>query len=305
MVAGFGEWGEDGTRDAEETNASMHPGFTGTSARYLDAGADWAVPTHMVSERAALDLSCARTGAMKMIPPSVRLACTILAVIGVLAGPTACSAEADLDFHIIQPQPDAIPQVATMCRTGEQKPFVYRFPAGKTVELLASAAPVFSVGLGNEVVVRLTALPPVSSDGVSMVNAEVILPSPAGEDAAEHRRKLESCDLLIVVDGKPVGVAYGGTGQWEGAIPAGAFNSYETAEAVYADSVGRINRTVATAAVVQSDAALSAWLERRDAWVFHCHPETKAAVKTNDPATYERLRQLPKPDCQRPPTPPE
>jgi hypothetical protein len=233
------------------------------------------------------------------------VAYAVVAVFLVTSVAIASGADTPLDYHIIEPREDAIAQVATACRTGEQRSFLFKFPAGNTADLMASVSPAFSIQIGQNVRVRLTKVPPASPEGVEMVVAGVIPALRIIEDAAEHRRRLEWCDLLVAVGGKPVGVIYGGSGQWEGSLPGGTFQSYEAAEAVYSGVVGSLDRTVASDADVERDAEFAAWLDRRDAWAFHCNRETMAAIKSEDPATYERLMGLPKPDCQEQPMPPE
>jgi hypothetical protein len=236
---------------------------------------------------------------------SARRVYAVLATFSLVMVSTACNGETRLDYHVIEPSEDATPQVATVCRAGAQRLFAYRFPAGNTVELRASASPAFSIQIGSEDNVRLTKVPPAGGEGVSIVNVEVILSPRTVADTVQHRRHLVWCDLLVVIGDRSVGVIYGGTGQWEDSLYGGSFESYESAETAYSAVADRLSRHVLPAEVVERDAELAEWLKRRDAWAFHCDPETKAVIKAEDRAMYDRLMELPKPDCQQQPTPPE
>jgi hypothetical protein len=296
------------TQGEPRDGAARHASLKGPNPGFTHSGTDWDIPAHMESHGSPLHLPCPRAKILTMqwiLSRSIRMAYAAVAAFSVALVPIACSADTRLDYHVIESREDAIAQVATMCRTGEKGSFLYKFPAGNTAELTASVSPAFSIQIGPNVGVRLTKVPPANPEGVEIVNADVIRPRRIIEDAAEHRRRLEWCDLLVVVGGKPVGVIHGGTGQWEGSLPIGTFESYEAAETVYLGAAGSVDRTVASEAAVERDAQFAAWLDRRDAWAFHCHSETMTAIKSEDPATYERLMGLPKPDCQKQPTPPE
>jgi hypothetical protein len=219
--------------------------------------------------------------------------------------PTGCKSDMRLDYHIIEPGQDAIPQVAATCRAEEQGLFAYRFPDGNMVELTASLSAAFSVAIGSGVDIRLTKAPPAGEGGVEIVNVTVVAPLPDIANAAKHRRRLEWCDLLVIAGGKPVGVVYSGTGQWESSLPGGTFDSYEAAESIYSAFVGNLDRVALSRAAVERDAELSKWLVLRDAWEFHCHPETKAEIRSKDPAAYEKLMALPSPNCKQQPLPPK
>jgi hypothetical protein len=217
---------------------------------------------------------------------------------------TACNSEMRLSYHVIEPDSNAISQVAAMCRTGEKRSFAYRFPHGDMVELTASATAAFLVNIGSNAEVRLTKMPRNGEDGKEVVEVAVIpLPRDMAE-AEEHRARLEWCDLLVIVGGMPIGVVYGGAGRWEDRLPGGVFDSYESAEDVYSALAENLHRDVSTREMDERDAKRSKWLMLRDTWEFHCNEETKAAIKANDPSAYERLMAQPIPDCQQPPIAP-
>ena len=217
--------------------------------------------------------------------------------------PFSCTADTRLSYHLIAAPDDAIPQVAEMCSSGEQSQFRYRFPAGKVVDLTASTSPAFSVQLDPDIAVRLIKAPSVG-EAPAIVNAEMVPDPGLVADAATHRRRFQWCDLLIIANGNPVGIAHAGTGPWGSSLPGVTFSSYESAEAVYSVVGDRVERAVSSSADVDRDTEIAAWIKHRDAWVFHCHPEAKAAIKAGDPVAYERLIALPRPDCRKQPAPP-
>ena len=224
-------------------------------------------------------------------------------LLAVLAA-TACNNEMRLGYHVIEPDTNAISQVAAMCRTGEKRSFAYRFPNGELVELTASASAAFSVNIGSNADIRLTKMPRNEGDGKEVVEVAVIPPPLDMAEAEEHRARLEWCDLLVIVRGMPVGVVYGGTGRWKGRLPGGTFDSYESAENVYSTLAENLHRGVSSRETDERDAELSKWLILRDTWEFHCNKETREAIKAKDPSAYERLMARPIPDCQQPPIAP-
>jgi hypothetical protein len=217
---------------------------------------------------------------------------------------TACKSELRLDYHVIEPDANAISQVLAMCRTGEERSFTYRFPAGDMVELTASAKAAFSVNIGSNASIRLIETPRSEEDGKAVVEVAVILSPLDMAEAEGHRVRLEWCDFLVIIRGMPVGVVYGGSGRWEDRLPGGTFDSYESAESVYSVLAENLHRDVSTRATDERDSELSKWLMLRDIWEFHCNKETKAAIKAKDPLAYKRLMARPIPDCQQPPKAP-
>jgi hypothetical protein len=235
---------------------------------------------------------------------SLSIANSFAPLLLVLLVATACNSEMRLSYHVIEPDTTATPQVVAMCRTSEERPFAYKYPAGDTVELVASATAAFSVDIGSSSNIRLTRMPRNEETGKQVVEVAVILPPLDMAEAEGQRARLEWCDLLVVVGGVPIGVVHGGAGRWEDRLPGGTFDSYESAENVYSTLAENLHRGVSSRETDERDAELSKWLILRDTWEFHCNKETREAIKAKDPSAYERLMARPIPDCQQPPIAP-
>jgi hypothetical protein len=216
------------------------------------------------------------------------IVCGISALFSFVSVAIACSADPQLDYHIVEPSediwdfldeiddPSQVP-IPTACSSDEQSSFRYTSPSGHVFSLSASASPAFSVDLRQTVRVNLIKFPSPYPDEAGVVFAEVIPVPRILKEAAEHRRRLEQCDLLIRVGDQTVGVIHGGTGQWEDFVPGGTFTNYEAAEAPYAGLVGSIDRSVASDALIKRDAAIADWISRRDDWLVRCSPELMSA----------------------------
>jgi hypothetical protein len=228
---------------------------------------------------------------------SIRLVAAVPAVLAVFWVGVGCSGERRVDYHLMEPRIDATEPASSACLNGETEAFVYRFPAGNGAKLTASVEPAFSVELGGDAGVRLTKVPPLGREGIEVVVAEVTGPGQGFRDAEEHRRHFQACDLLVVVGGQPVGVAYGGTGNWEGFLPAGAFDSYESAEAVYAGAAGRMERTVPAQTDLERQFKLADWWDQLGVRGVRCSPDLMSALKEQDPAMYQELMKEPASDC--------
>ena len=210
---------------------------------------------------------------------------------------TGCRGDLRVEYHLMKSRVDATEPALRECLDGEMKSFAYRFPAGDEAQLTASVDPAFSVELGADVRVRLTKVPPLGREGIEVVVAEVTGPGQGFRDAEEHRRHFQACDLLVVVGGQPVGVAYGGTGNWEGFLPAGAFDSYESAEAVYGGAAGRMERTVPAQTDLERQFKLADWWDQLGVRGVRCSPDLMSALKEQDPAMYQELLKEPASDC--------
>ena len=204
----------------------------------------------------------------------------------------------------VPPSCDSIGVASDECEAGDERPLVYRYPAGTEVKIRASKDPVWTVVLDESVSIRLLDFSGSKTPGMRAVVADVIPPIAVLQQAAEVRRSLQRCDLLIVLNSEAVGIERRGRA-WDQRLPGGVFVSREAAERAFARSDASVRHEVPPESELNAEDDFWEWRRQKDLWDFHCDSTLQETIRAKDPKLYETLMQTPAPDCQSPPVMPE
>jgi hypothetical protein len=209
-----------------------------------------------------------------------------------------------IEYHLAVIEGDSIGVASDECEVGDERPLVYRYLAGTEVTIRASKDPVWSVVLDESVSVRLLDFSGSETRGMRAVVVDVVPPIAVLEQAADMRRSLQRCDLLIVLNSEAVGIERRGRA-WNQRLPGGVFVSREAAERAFARSGAAVRHEVPPASEVNAEDDFWKWRRQKDVWDFHCDTTLRETIRAKDQKLHETLTQTPAPDCQSPPVMPE
>ena len=125
-----------------------------------------------------------------------------------------------IEYRVASLEGDVLGSPHEECRVDNGMDYVYRYPSGREVEVHASQSPLFTLSLASPVEVLVTDYGEIEP-GIAHVAVASVLPSiPDLDQARAARAEFARCDLLVLVDGQPVGIERRGT-NWSRKLPGG------------------------------------------------------------------------------------
>jgi hypothetical protein len=207
---------------------------------------------------------------------------------------------AQIAYHLAVIEGDSLEVASDECIVQNEAPISYRYPSGSHVSVRVPKDPVLMVPLDESVQIRLVDFSDSRSSEMRAVVADVVPSTTVLNQAADVRRALLRCDLLITLNGKAVGVERRGT-DWSQRLPGGTFSTMEVAERAFAESGASVRHEAPSAAELDAEDEYWEWRKQKDLWDFHCDSTKRETLRFEDRELYAALMQTPAPDCQTPP----
>lgn len=209
-----------------------------------------------------------------------------------------------LAYYVATVESDPRGSSEEICQPANGMKVSYVTPSGAPVSVRADREPIAVVRLDRSVRVQLIDYRRARSPEMKVVVADVMT-SPMEHSRVEAaRRARPRCDLLIMLDGQPVGIERRGT-DWQEHLPGGVFATPDAAERAFARSEAILTHGTPPTSELEAQDAFWEWRRRRDIWEFHCDPAARRIIQERVPDVFEALQSTPAPDCQSPPAPPE
>jgi hypothetical protein len=228
-----------------------------------------------------------------------------MAALFLAVGCAAESREGDgrISYFLAEVEGDRFGVELPECEVDNPETYTYRYPNGNPVTVLAAREALFTLRMDDSVSVLLLDFTSAELPEVRAVLARVIPPPQVLEGVAAVRDAVLFCDVLVVLDGKPVEIERSGR-DWSRQLPGGHFSSLEAARIAFSGSRAAV-RSEVPIAEIQTQVEFWRWRRQRDLWEFHCDSTLSEAIREKDPDLYQALSRTPAPDCLAPPAMPE